>query len=191
MNLVINSYHIVVYYFVSVSVFVSSIFVSCFRINFYGAFKVPWCASSVTFAIKQAEIVMVVYFWKLQLRYESACARTTAHPAQPPAPRTNKPNTFIGNIIMLDYTSNYGKRLAAALSVIFISGLFDVICRAKQIQLLGCRVAFIQDANGIVCNLWHPISFECCFDKTIYALNAVLIRPFMFNFEISIIFPDN
>lgn len=150
MNFVTNSYNIVIHDLISVFVFISSVFVGCFWVNFYGALEMPWCASSVAFTIKQAEIVMVIDVRKLKLWYEGACGRSSAHAAQPPAPRADKPYPFIGNIVMSDNATNYGKRLAAALSVIFISGLFDVICRAKQIQLFGCRVAFIQDAYGVI-----------------------------------------
>jgi len=145
---VINTYYFVVNYIVSIFVFIFTIFMRFFRVNFYRTLETPFTACIVS-AIKQSKVMVVIYMWKFQLWNKGATARASSVASGPASPRLLKVNGFIVDLIVGNNVPRYWKRLATQFSIVFISHCFNIIGRSKQINLFCCGVTSVQNVYWV------------------------------------------
>ncbi len=164
MNLVINSYYFIIDDVVSVFVFISTVFMCFFWVNFYCTLKTPFTTCIVS-AIKQSEVMVIINMWEFQLWYESATARTCPVTSGPTSPWLLKKNSLIVDLIIGDYVPGYLERLATKFSLVFIPHCFDEIGRTKKVNLFCSGVALIQNVYCFLRYFWRPFEAECSFYK--------------------------
>ena len=164
MLLVINTYYFIIDYTVSVLVFISTIFMRFFRVNFYRTLEAPF-ATCIIGAIKQAEVMVVIDMWEFQLWDKGTTARASSVTSGPAAPWLLKTNSFIVNFIIGDNVLGYWKRLATQFAFVFIPHCFDIISSAKQINLFCRGVTSIQNVYCFLRYFWRPFEAESCIHK--------------------------
>lgn len=159
MQLVINTYYFIIDYTVSVLVFISTVFMRFFRVNFYRTLEPPFAAGIVS-AIKQTKVMVVINMWKFQLWDKGATARTSSITSSPASPWLLETNSFIVNLVIGDNVQGYWKRLATQFSFVFISHCFDIIGRTKQVNLFCSGVTSVQNVYCFLRYFWRPFETE-------------------------------